>query len=202
MKTYNIFISIAALSFCIVAAPGTANAQFLNKLKNAAKTAAKEVVKEEANRVIDKHLSVDEDDGTFATDQFSVFVPEGWKAFTFTPRGRTTGVDPRKVAMHKGNQLSTPGLTILYFRPNQTMPSDNQDFEDIEDLEPLEIGDLVYEGFSYVQSDLAYMQLRTENAEGHKFQVTILLEKNGEQLSVDDPDVQEILESLKPVEKK
>ena len=202
MKTFNIFISIAALSFCIVAAPTTANAQLLNKLKNAAKEVAKEVVKEEVNKVIDKHLSVEESDGSFATEQFSVFVPSGWKAFTFTPKGRTTGIDQRKVAVYKGgDQSNSPGLTILYYRPDQSISTDTENFEEKEEIDPLKLDNYTWEGFFYTQSKLPYIQLKAESAEGHKFQVTILLEKNGAQISIDDADVQAMLESIKPAGK-
>lgn len=129
----------------------------------------------------------------------SVCVPSGWKLFTgIDSGGKETS---EKVHIYKNIELNTDvfrkaGITICYYGEDKTYFQTRDFYADVKDIEPFEMGRYMWSG--YTCTSMGYPYIMLEAYEGKAvFQVMLLLENNGERISLDDPDVCMIIESIK-----
>lgn len=129
----------------------------------------------------------------------SVCVPSGWKLFTgIDSGGKETS---EKVHIYKNIELNTDvfrkaGITICYYGEDKIYLQARDFYDDVKDIEPFEMGRYVWYG--YTCTSMGYPYIMLEAYEGKAvFQVMLLLENNGERISLDDSDVCMIIESIK-----
>ena len=129
----------------------------------------------------------------------SVCVPSGWKLF----RGIDSGgkETSEKVHIYKNIERNTDvfrkaGITICYYGEEKIYLQARYFYDDVKDIEPFEMGRYMWSG--YTCTSMGYPYIMLEAYEGKAvFQVMLLLENNGERISLDDPDVRMIIESIK-----
>ncbi len=136
----------------------------------------------------------------------SVLVPDGWMAVpTSDIFDEYDGdYDPYRVSIYKGadsewDAFTCPGVNIVSYKPTTTVgfESTKAFYDDVQDLEPMTFGNYTYEGFSAVSMDVPITTLLTTgNDDGAQVQVTLWTEMDEGTISLDDPDVQAILESI------
>ena len=129
----------------------------------------------------------------------SVCVPSGWKLFTgIDSGGKETS---EKVHIYKNIELKTDvfrkaGITICYYGEDKIYLQTRDFYDDVKDIEPFEMGRYMWSG--YTCTSMGYPYIMLEAYEGKAvFQVMLLLENNGERISLDDTDVCMIIESIK-----
>ena len=129
----------------------------------------------------------------------SVCIPSGWKLF----RGIDSGgkETSEKVHIYKNIERNTDvfrkaGITICYYGEEKIYLQARYFYDDVKDIEPFEMGRYMWSG--YTCTSMGYPYIMLEAYEGKAvFQVMLLLENNGERISLDDPDVRMIIESIK-----
>ena len=128
----------------------------------------------------------------------SVCVPSGWKLF----RGIDSGgkETSEKVHIYKNIELNTDvfrkvGITICYYGEDKIYLQARDFYDNVKDIEPFEMGRYMWNGYTCTSMGYPYTMLEAKD-DGCVFQVMILM-KNGEhEISLDDADVKNILESL------
>ena len=129
----------------------------------------------------------------------SICVPSGWKLF----RGIDSGgkETSEKVHIYKNIELNTDvfrkvGITICYYGEVKIYLQARDFYDNVKDIEPFEMGRYMWCGYTCTSMGYPYTMLEAKD-DGCVFQVMILM-KNGEhEISLDDADVKNILESLK-----
>ena len=127
-----------------------------------------------------------------------VKVPKGWNAFgTTDSEGKET---LKKIFVYKNAQnpmdiFSKAGITICYFSPKDYYLSPKGFYDNVEELSPISLGEYLWEGYTCTSLGYPYTMLEGKNQKG-LFQVMMLMENNGERLSLEDEDVVEILASI------
>lgn len=128
-------------------------------------------------------------------------VPEGWKAFGATNSdGKET---LKKIYIYKNAAepleiFIKTGITICYFAKGDIYLSPKHFYDNVKDIEPFRSGHYLWQGYTCTSLGYPYTMLEA-HCDGIVFQVMILMENNGEKLSLSDPDVTEIIESIKEV---
>jgi hypothetical protein len=142
--------------------------------------------------------SVDIDEGRIDAGNISAVCPEGWKNIPVEGDDKDTA-DPNELKFYKG--VKDDGL--YSFLPSVAISYDNngplgadKEWLEGEDLDPIEIGGRTWEGFTFEWSGDKCAKLITEDG-GVKIAVTIWLDLGLESISLDDPDVREIITSIK-----
>lgn len=137
----------------------------------------------------------------FDGGHFVIVVPPAWKAFSgIDSEGRTTS---KKVHIFKDIQIETDifthvGLTICFFGKDDYYISPKGFYDNVVDIEPFTLGTYTWTGYTCDSFGAPYTMLETEK-NGCVFQV-MLLTKNGEhEISLNDPEVVDILKSLTPI---
>ena len=103
--------------------------------------------------------------------------------------------------IYKNIELNTDvfrkaGITICYYGEDKIYLQTRDFYDDVKDIEPFEMGRYMWSG--YTCTSMGYPYIMLEAYEGKAvFQVMLLLENNGERISLDDPDVRMIIESIK-----
>ena len=141
----------------------------------------------------------DMDSPIYTNGVIRVCVPSGWKLFTgIDSGGKETS---EKVHIYKNIELNTDvfrkaGITICYYGEDKIYLQARDFYDDVKDIEPFEMGRYMWSG--YTCTSMGYPYIMLEAYEGKAvFQVMLLLENNGERISLDDPDVCMIIESIK-----
>ncbi len=134
----------------------------------------------------------------FENEIFSVFVPTGWMLFYgIDSDGKAS---PKKLHVYKDAQsefdiFSKAGITICYYGKDTVFLSPRAFYDDVCDIKPFKSGNRLWNGFTCTSFGYPYTMLDSTN-DGVTLQVMILM-KNGEhEISLDDADVQEILQSI------
>lgn len=139
----------------------------------------------------------------YESSLISVTVPDGWMAFPgadFFKNYPDEPGDPHVIRIHKGatcelDQLNTPGLQINYTESDRHMTVLKDIYDDVKDLNPLMIGDIVWQGFSAVSSDVPMTVLWA--TEPHQIQIFIWTDMEKGSVLLEDSDVQTIIGSIK-----
>ncbi len=140
----------------------------------------------------------DMDSPIYTNGVIRVCVPSGWKLFKGIDSGGKETSD--KVHIYKNIDLKTDlfrkaGITICYYGEDVMYLQTRDFYDNVKDIEAFEMGRHVWNGYTCTSMGYPYMML--EAYEGKAvFQVMLLLENNGEKISLDDPDVCMIIESI------
>lgn len=141
-------------------------------------------------------------DQRFDTGFFRGVVPAGWKMFYgIDSEGNIT---PKKLHIYKNAHtesdiFSKAGITVCFFAESEIYLSPKGFYENVSDLEPFSCGNFVWNGYTCTSFGYPYTMLETVCC-GCVFQVMLLM-KNGEnELSLEDTDVQIILQNLSKTE--
>lgn len=134
----------------------------------------------------------------------SAIVPDGWKAFGMTDlyADDATTMDETKIRIAKGAETemdlySKPFIEIDYYTPDIDMMTPEKDFYDnAKDIKAVKIGDRTWNGITGTSLDAPLTVLWTGKAGADQFQVTLWTEMDGSKISLDDADVQSIIESI------
>ena len=128
----------------------------------------------------------------------SVCVPSGWKLFRgINSVGKETS---EKVHIYKNIELNTDvfrkaGITICYYGEDKIYLQTRDSYDDVKDIEPFEMGRYMWSCYTCTSMGYPYIMLEAYEDKA-VFQVMLLLENNGESISLDDPDVCMISESI------
>lgn len=134
----------------------------------------------------------------FESERFRITVPDGWMAFFGTDsNGKIT---QKKVHVYKGISLETDifthtGITVCFFDREDYYLSPKHFYDNIADMEPRTIGAYTWNGYTCTSFGYPYTMLDTER-DGCIFQVMILMKNTEYEISLDDPDVRLIIESI------
>jgi len=137
--------------------------------------------------------------GTFDSGIVEIAVPDGWMAFCgIDSECRTT---PKKVHVFKDAELETDifthaGLTVCFYGPEDSWLSPKCFYDNVSDMEPFVLGTYTWRGYTCSSFGYPYTMLETE-CDGCIFFVMILTKNGGHEVSLQDPDVENILKSLK-----
>ncbi len=129
-------------------------------------------------------------------------VPEGWKAFSATDsEGKETS---DKIYIYKNADtpfdiFSKVGFTVCYFAKGKLYLSPKQFYDGVRDIEPFHAGSFLWQGYTCTSFGYPYTMLEAHR-DGAVFQVMILMENNGERISLSDADVISIIESINEAE--
>ena len=135
----------------------------------------------------------------FDSGVFRIHVPDGWMAFCgIDSECRTT---PKKVHIFKGAELETDifthaGLTICFYGREDIWLSPKSFYDNVSDMEPFVLGAYTWRGYTCTSFGYPYTMLETA-CDGCIFFVMILTENGEHEVSLKDPDVENILKSLK-----
>ena len=135
---------------------------------------------------------------TFDNGIFRALVPAGWNCFYgIDSEGRKSH---KKLHIYKAADtefdiFSKAGLTICYYGKEEYFLSPKFFYEDVQDLVPFVCGHHQWDGYTCTSLGYPYTML-TAMSNGATIYVMVLM-KNGEhQISLQDPDVRSILESI------
>ena len=87
------------------------------------------------------------------------------------------------------------GITICYYGEDVIYLQSRDFYDNVNDIEPFEMGRYVWHGYTCTSMGYPYIMLEAYEDKA-VFQVMLLLENNGESISLDDPDVCMIIESI------
>ncbi len=141
----------------------------------------------------------------YDTGVISVLVPEGWQGYhgadvfnEFKENG-----DPNKIHVGKGvkDELELyfyPRIDI-YFRDSLFSDFElnmmKNVYEKVEEIEPIQLANFIWTGFTASSMDYPYVFLFADDG-SNALQVAILLENNNKKITINDEDVQLILNSI------
>lgn len=141
---------------------------------------------------------------TFDGGNIEVFVPEGWKAFhgADTFGDYEEGYNPNVVSVGKGVEdelelLSKPMVHITYSGEDRTLTMPSKDlYQDGKDIRDIKTDEHTWKGYTATSIGYPIAVLFTEDGD-EQIQVTVTLENGDEKISLEDADVQAILEGIK-----
>ncbi len=142
----------------------------------------------------------------FETEKLSVLVPDGWMAFMgpdiFNEYDGES--NPTVIQMGKGIEeslglLQKPAIYIYF---NADTPAGDPEvskpfYENVEDVESFDAAGFTWIGFTGESIGYPSAVLSSQANETDSFNVTMTLENGGDSISIDDADVQAILDSIK-----
>ena len=130
-----------------------------------------------------------------------VQVPSGWAIF----RGIDSEcrITDKKVHIFKDAKQETDifthaGITVCFFGKQDYYVSPRFFYDDMADMEAFTLGAHRWEGYTCTSCGYPYTMLE-EHRDGCVFQVMILMKNGDREISLDDSDVREILESITQV---
>jgi len=140
----------------------------------------------------------------FDVGQFSVFVPNGWKAFPNTdihaddPTTKSDhSVYVTKGATNEAHMLTNPYVKLDYGDEDLYLMAPPKDFyENVKDLEPITLGGLTWEGFTGESMGYFYTFLYIDQGDD-QYMVTIQMGDGDNAISIEDEAVKEIIASIK-----
>jgi len=137
-------------------------------------------------------------DKTYANKNFSVLVPEGWKAIELTLDGeiRQDMINIHKGATSNMDAFYTPCVTVMYVRnaPYQ-IPPPKSFYNNVADITPFTAGKYDFTGFSGEILNKPCIVFWSKNDKEY-VQITICTEVNGKKIAFEDADVQAIIASV------
>ncbi len=141
---------------------------------------------------------------TFDGGNIEVFVPDGWKAFhgPDTFGDYEEGYNPNSVNIGKGVEeelelFSKPMVQVTYSGKGKTLTMPSKDlYEDGKDIEDIKTEEHTWKGYTATSIGYPIAVLFTEDGD-EQIQVSITLENGDEKISLEDADVQAILEGIK-----
>ena len=134
------------------------------------------------------------------TGLFSVFVPEGWLGVS-SINVLDDYYDPTVFTLYKcveeeSDARSSPFVIVNYMDANTALLSPRSSYENVEDMNDMMFGNYtytVYTGF-FLGHPYTILEAQGDHAD---FLISICMEnENGESISLNDADVQEILDSI------
>jgi len=134
----------------------------------------------------------------FENEVLRVFVPEGWKLVCGTDSDGK--VSPKKLYICKGAQseleiFSRACVSVFYYGKNEIYVPTKWFYDNVQDIEPFACGNRLWEGYTCTSLGYPYTML-TATSNGATFQVMVLRENGEHKISLDDADVQAIIESI------
>ena len=153
--------------------------------------------------------AVPTDDGkingeTYDAGNVSALVPNGWKAFpvpdVFAEEPNT--INPSALRICKGGEteldiFSKPYVQINYYGEDTTLVTPSKGFyNNAVDITPITYGELIWNGFTADSMGYPVAILWAENGD-IQYQLSFCLGSSGATISLDDADVQAIIESVK-----
>ena len=130
------------------------------------------------------------------------FVPEGWKAFPVTDAFDVDKTNPDAMLICKGGETDLDIFTKPYLRIDfygegtQMMGGLEEFYDETQPMEPLTLGAHLWQGFTTTDYG-GVMAILWSDEDPLQFQVSIQLElEDGQKISLQDKDVQKILESI------
>ena len=149
----------------------------------------------------DNRLNLEEVNGRVEdTGLFSVFVPEGWLGVSsinvvddyYGPTVFTI----YKCVEDESDARSTPFVIVNYMGVNTTLLSPRSSYESVEDLNDMTFGNYTYTVYTGISLGHPYTILEAQG-DHSDFLISICMEnENGVSISLNDADVQEILDSI------
>ena len=110
--------------------------------------------------------------------------------------------DPDQLNIVKGGEtefdmLSKPYIQIVHYEPESMLTPSKDFYDTAEDVDPVTTGALTWEGFRAegLLGDTIII-MWTTNADGHQFQINIYDKTSEGTITLNDADVQAILESI------
>lgn len=137
---------------------------------------------------------------TYDVGQFSVFIPAGWKEITFESFDDPASFRTDCVCVCKGGRSlhSDPYVQVNYYGPSITMMSVYKGvYKDVRDVEEFTAGNFTWKVFFASSFGKPFILLQT-NAGTNEFQITIWNEQDNGSITLEDDDVQAIINSLTP----
>lgn len=141
---------------------------------------------------------------TFDVGNYTVLVPEGWKAFPVKDfwSDDENAVDVDQVNIVKGGEtdldvLSKPMIQIVHYEPDYILLSARDYYENTEDVAPISVGALTWEGFSAEDLYGAPMVILTAKApDGHQYQASLFYQTDAGSYQLTDAGLLAILASV------
>jgi len=134
----------------------------------------------------------------FDSGCFRLCVPDGWMAFCGSDSsGKIT---PKKVHIYKGISAETEifthaGITVCLFGRGEYYFSSKGFYDNVRDKEPFDLGTYTWNCYTCTSLGYPYTMLDTQK-DGCVLQIMILEENAEHRISIADPDVRQIIESL------
>ena len=124
---------------------------------------------------------------TYDAGAFTLLVPEGWLAVQ----------EPLGCALYPGSRDAGVFVGVVFRGPEDPYVSSRDQYRKKQDQEPVTVGDITWKVFTAKRQDIPYTVL-TGQSDSCIFEVRICMEaESGQSLSLQDPEVQAILQSLK-----
>ena len=142
----------------------------------------------------------------YSTGEFSVLIPDGWKAFPTYTNGDVNKPVTGRLSVFKGIEEiigmrgGGPGFNVTHYEKGKTVILVSKDkFDDAVDLQPIALDNYTWEGLTGTYSTMGpcvYAWTTPQETDVDKFEVYIWLTGQGGEISFDDADVQAILASI------
>lgn len=127
-----------------------------------------------------------------------VCILPGWMAFC--------GIDseghenPKKLHIYKNiysqaDIFSHPGITVCYFGEDEIYFSPRFFYDNVQDIPSFRLGERLWTGYTCTSLSYPYTMLENHSEDG-VLQIMILMENSSEKISLEDPDVRTILQSI------
>lgn len=146
----------------------------------------------------------------YETGEFSVWVPDDWTALPVTdpfsdPPGavKTDCLHIVKGGTTEQDLHSKLYIRLEYYVPGEAVPEyQTETCRNMEEIEPLQLGAYTWYGFTVQELQGRVVlgtaaSLRTDTAQG-SFLAACWLEREGENITLNDPQLQAILASVTP----
>ena len=136
------------------------------------------------------------------TGIIKVLVPDGWKAFDVKDMWaeEENALDPKQLQIYKGAETETDmfgkcGMNINYYPPGTTFVSAKSFYDDVKDIDSFEKAGYSWSGYTCSSAGYEYTILEGNKGE-EDLQVSIITKAGDNTMSIDDEDVQSILDSI------
>lgn len=141
---------------------------------------------------------------TFDVGNYTVLVPEGWKAFPVQDfwSDDANAVDADQINIVKGGEtdldvLTKPLVQIAHYAPDFTLLSAKDYYENAEDVAPITAGGITWEGFSAEDLMGSPVVILTATApDGHQYQASVFYQTDAGAFQLTDNDFLAILSSV------
>lgn len=144
---------------------------------------------------------------TFNAGKVKTLVPEGWTALGAAENmeGYVEEGRPDYIYLVKGvgediNPFQVPGIQITYYAKDTEMLEVSKDFyDDTADLDSIDLENYTWEGYTgkSMGAPLAVLYANSDKPEDDQYQIAVWYKMgDGEEISLDDPDVLAILSSI------
>ena len=140
--------------------------------------------------------------GIIDAGNVSAPCPKGWKGYLNRESSADVNspVKPNELEIYKDAKndwdiFTHTGLRIKYYGPDREMDNPDYYFSEPEELSPMEIGGRTWKGYKGLWMGEPRAILWTEEGD-NQIRIEVILENDGRSISLDDPDVHEIIAGI------